>query len=393
MKKLFLILIFLFSLTKSYSNIPARFSFTETTGTYTQVSGGTVLGDLNNDDEIFMGSGGSASTQTDVGLPIGFTFSYDGVNYNRFGASMNGYIKLGNSNFTMICGGYYVDLNAIGDNTLISALEDDLQGQTGSVLSYKTTGSSPNRVLTIDWYGVREYNGSGDNFNFQIKLYETTNIIEFIYDSFVYGASGHQSHEGFARVGLYGSAGSGDYLTRETAWNSGTNGSSNGSVIALNSGSLPTTGTLYRFTPNLTLPIELLSFDGKLKNNKVELTWSTASEINNDLFVLERSSDAIKFTAIGKVGGGGNSTVKLDYSFIDQEPLNGVSYYRLRQVDYDGSYTFSNIIVIDNSSENSLIVKIYDISGQEVNPVELKQNIVYIYQYSDGSFKKMLLFK
>jgi len=90
------------------------------------------------------------------------------------------------------------------------------------------------------------------------------------------------------------------------------------------------------------LPIELLSNEVYCNNNNVVIKWTTASETNNDFFTIEKSIDAINFTAIGTVGGAGNSTTVLNYSFSDLNPYSGIAYYRLKQTDYDGmSETFS----------------------------------------------------
>jgi hypothetical protein len=92
------------------------------------------------------------------------------------------------------------------------------------------------------------------------------------------------------------------------------------------------------------LPIELIYFNAKLNNEKyVDLTWATASEINNDYFTIERSSDGKKFEELLRKQGAGNSTSTLYYSDADESPLNGYSYYRLKQTDYDGHYSYSEI--------------------------------------------------
>ncbi|MFN5371804.1 MAG: T9SS type A sorting domain-containing protein, partial [Bacteroidia bacterium] len=85
------------------------------------------------------------------------------------------------------------------------------------------------------------------------------------------------------------------------------------------------------------LPIELLSFDAQAVGNSVVVEWTTASEINNDYFTIERSVDAVNYTAIGIVDGAGNSNSSRNYQFIDAQPLQGVSYYRLRQTDFNGT--------------------------------------------------------
>jgi hypothetical protein len=96
------------------------------------------------------------------------------------------------------------------------------------------------------------------------------------------------------------------------------------------------------------LPVELVSFSGKLNKRKVDLNWITETEINNDFFTIERSADNINFTEIDIVNGYGNSTVRHNYAYTDQIPLRGISYYRLKQTDYDGRSEYLPTIVINN---------------------------------------------
>ncbi|MBI4930074.1 MAG: T9SS type A sorting domain-containing protein [Bacteroidetes bacterium] len=116
--------------------------------------------------------------------------------------------------------------------------------------------------------------------------------------------------------------------------------------------------------PAVSLPIELLRFNGYLKDEKAYLYWSTASEINNDYFTIERSLDAITFDEIGTVKGAGNFSTIRNYTFIDSqlETLNLQSettfYYRLKQTDFDGKFEYSNSIALNNSdsNENNIVV-------------------------------------
>lgn len=96
------------------------------------------------------------------------------------------------------------------------------------------------------------------------------------------------------------------------------------------------------------LPVELISFDGWKEDNIHVLAWSTAWEVNNDHFIIERSSDGVHFAAIGTLQGKGKSSTVNSYRFEDEKPLNGANYYRLKQVDHDGSSTHSNIVSINN---------------------------------------------
>lgn len=94
------------------------------------------------------------------------------------------------------------------------------------------------------------------------------------------------------------------------------------------------------------LPIELHAFAARDIGASVELTWTTASEKDNDRFEVQRSADAVNFTAIGVVPGAGNSTENTNYRFVDAAPLPGLNYYRLRQVDTDGHHEHSAILSV-----------------------------------------------
>lgn len=102
------------------------------------------------------------------------------------------------------------------------------------------------------------------------------------------------------------------------------------------------------YAPESLLPVELLSFDGYAENNEVHLTWITATEINNDYFEVQRSSDGVNFESIGVVDGNGNSNESITYKFLDRSPYLGLSYYRLRQVDFDGAEELLPIIQVSN---------------------------------------------
>jgi hypothetical protein len=86
------------------------------------------------------------------------------------------------------------------------------------------------------------------------------------------------------------------------------------------------------------LPVELLTFDVRVAAPAVELSWSTATELNNDFFTLERSANGIRFDAIATVAGSGTTNETSHYKYTDQSPLLGMAYYRLSQTDYDGTH-------------------------------------------------------
>ena len=91
------------------------------------------------------------------------------------------------------------------------------------------------------------------------------------------------------------------------------------------------------------LPVEFLHFRAASSNDVVTLEWATGSEVNNDFFEVQRSADGNEFQIIGSVNGYGTTVERQDYSFTDFSPLPGTAFYKLRQVDFDGVYEFSNV--------------------------------------------------
>lgn len=101
------------------------------------------------------------------------------------------------------------------------------------------------------------------------------------------------------------------------------------------------------------LPIELISFDAKIKNDIVSLKWSTASEIDNDYFEIQHSTDGRVFNSIDKMKGQGTTFEQQNYSFEHKNPSDGPNYYRLKQIDFDEKFDYSNIVSIDYRKSNS----------------------------------------
>jgi hypothetical protein len=98
------------------------------------------------------------------------------------------------------------------------------------------------------------------------------------------------------------------------------------------------------------LPIELLSFTATATdNNGVELYWATATETNNDYFTVEKTRDGEFYEPVTIVDGAGTSASVREYNAIDPSPYPGISYYRLKQTDFDGGYSYSNLVAVDNT--------------------------------------------
>ena len=125
--------------------------------------------------------------------------------------------------------------------------------------------------------------------------------------------------------------------------------------------------------PASPLPIELLSFSGTCNENVSTLKWLTATETNNDYFTIERSLDGINYELIGVLDGAGNSLQTLNYSFLDTKPVEGTSYYRLKQTDFNGDFKYSKIITV-NCTNKQLEVSIYPNPTSDELKIELAGN-------------------
>jgi len=207
---------------------------TPSSGTFTPTTGGTSVPDILRDDAV------SGS------LPIGFSFSFEGVSYTSFQASSNGLLGFG--------GG----LSTVGgelSNTLTSPLLTgaslpalapfwtDLTGSlgTGATAQYLTTGLAPNRMLTMEWLDYKDLNGDAQQYiSFQVKLYETSGRIEYSY------RKGPVGEAGDATIGLKGTNGSFLSLT------SVSNAPTVSATTSYNRLNRPATGQIYAFTPPVT---------------------------------------------------------------------------------------------------------------------------------------------
>lgn len=120
-------------------------------------------------------------------------------------------------------------------------------------------------------------------------------------------------------------------------------------------------------TSNPALPIKLLYFTSEIADGQVMLNWATATEKNFDKFIIERAiGNSLDFVSIGEVSGHGNSSTKIVYSYTDQIVGSRV-YYRLKSVDYDYSYDYSNVVSVESNVEKNFIVYPNPLSGTNLN--------------------------
>ncbi|HNG90750.1 MAG TPA: hypothetical protein PK858_11115, partial [Saprospiraceae bacterium] len=102
------------------------------------------------------------------------------------------------------------------------------------------------------------------------------------------------------------------------------------------------------------LPVELTRFDAFARGQSVRLEWETATEQHNERFEVERSADGYHFSSLQSLPGAGSSREPQQYSLTDEQPLQGRSFYRLRQVDHDGSFSFSPVRAVQMGRHSSL---------------------------------------
>jgi hypothetical protein len=211
--------------------------------------------------------------------------------------------------------------------------------------------------------------------------------------------------------GIYNSGnGNNGYVGQPIIWNN---------LLYMQYASVPygNAGNLASFDGS-SLPVKLVSFTAQAAGSSSFLTWQTANEIDNAYFEVERSADSKSFTGIGKVQGHGNADFNEKYVFTDNSPLNGVNYYRLKQVDVNGNYSYSGILSVDfegatalfkafpNPAVNSVnitlpsvagtsVIQIFDMNGKEMMEETISANTnthsLDVSKLSAGAYQMILI--
>src|SRR5688572_20515128 len=229
MRKIYFVLVFFFTfifMSFSSSAQVSAYTFSQSTGTYTEITGGTVLGTTTSDDQYFVDPAVPAGgfTTTGPGFPIGFNFFYNGNTFDRFAVNNNGWISLGQSALTpsvsLATTSAYTPLSSTATNTppilrsRIAGFGRDIQAQAGAELRFQTIGVAPNRQLVVQFKNYKRFGtaGTGDNFNFQIILNENGNV-QVKYGTIVWNTTTTTSTVN--HVGLGGSVAT-DFNNRQT---------------------------------------------------------------------------------------------------------------------------------------------------------------------------------
>ncbi|NQV53995.1 MAG: T9SS type A sorting domain-containing protein [Flavobacteriales bacterium] len=134
------------------------------------------------------------------------------------------------------------------------------------------------------------------------------------------------------------------------------------------------------------LPIELIRFQAQRVSESIELQWATASETDNDLFVIERSTDLKQWKSIAQLPGAGSSSERLDYKVTDYNPPTALIYYRLVQIDYDGATTYSEVRSVLNVDQLPAKFSLFPNPSSGVitvrSEVDLKEATIALYDLS-----------
>jgi len=241
-----------------------NYTFTPTAGSYQEISGGTLLGTVTSDDQIFVDAAvpeGSATIPSGPGLNIGFNFAFNGFVYDKFAIANDGWISLGSSTLSPSVNAgttsTYTPLLAnqsiVSDacNAKIAAFANNLQAQTGSSLRFQTIGTAPNRVLVVQWKAYKNSGSiaTGDSYNFQIRLNEATSTVDFVYGTFV----SHSGTDSLYEVGMRGGPSNDqtNFTIRKSAtgWDQTTASIDNKGFVEMTDNYKPYSGLTYTWTP------------------------------------------------------------------------------------------------------------------------------------------------
>ncbi len=240
--------------------------------------------------------------------------------------------------FTEVLDTYTANPSATGSGICTQISQQSITA-SGSVAPTYTFAGTPNRQIVI--------------YSNLTCIRELDNSVQLVKGGTVTGSNLANTVTPWNTVDTYSTYGSSSNLWGTTWSVAEVNASNFGAVLSasVSNGTARVDHMRITITGISTLPVELTQFSGKEVGNAILLEWQTASEHQNKQFVVERMSPLGVFTEIGRRKGKGNSLVIQNYDFLDESPLNGVNYYRIRQEDFDGQYEFSKIISIQRGDE------------------------------------------
>ncbi|HRH66546.1 MAG TPA: GEVED domain-containing protein [Bacteroidia bacterium] len=341
-KNRLLFIFFLLSCIEYSTAQVSTYTFQSDLGLYNELTSGTLLGDTSSEDQYFvdLSTPLGSNNPNGPGIPIGFSFLYNGFSYNVFGVNANGWIGLGNGSVDLTSVSVYFPLSsAIGSN-FIAAFARNLQAQSGSSILCSTLGISPSRVLVVQWKNFRKHGNIGDQFNFQICLFEGSNRIEFSYGSMI-----SNLNSSFVTVGMIGNDSS-DFNLRATTtggWASTTGGATNTATCSVNPNSLPDNGLRFRWeapAPCTAPPIPgvtLSSLPSVCPNNPFIVSITGNSSGPGQTYQWQTSPDSLSWSDV-------TGATALSYASTQISP----NWYRCA-VTCSGQTAYSEPVYVDFS--------------------------------------------
>jgi len=282
----------------------------------------------------------------------------------------------------------------IGENSNIDAASNDgenvVRFDNGNELPSSTLGRASTRWAGCgqnNWYVTGIDIVFNDNFSWNTALDATSGGL-FDLESVALHELGHAHQLGHT---INGSPFSGDVMYFQTAANTDKRTPTLNDESGADEVSNRSTGNSVCFQPIMevsdcgSLPVELISFDGNLVNEQVLLSWKTASEIDNAGFEIQHSQDARSWETLGFVKGFGTTLEEQNYKYYDQFPELGINYYRLKQMDTDETYEYSELVSINQKGEKEERLTVYpNPASTSVHiSIETKDQIPYNFQLVD----------
>lgn len=303
-------------------------------------------------------------------INMGMGFCFNGSTYTQCVISSNNYITFNLANAGTYSSFVTNALPSLTPATIQNAILNpwhDTYPPAGGSITYQTIGVAPNRRFVVSFLNVPMFSCNSLLVTNQTVLYEGTNCIASYTLNKPMCLS---SNAGNAVHALHNNGGTSATIVparNNQQWTS----TSEGRLFTPTC--LPCSTSTTANCLGIILPIELLKFHGHNDNDVNILEWSTATEQNTDVFVVERSKDGDNFIPISVVDAAGTSTETLNYQVIDHQPIIGLNYYRLRNVDLDGTDGLSEIISIRYISENTL--HLYPNPSKDVINYQLSYNV------------------
>jgi hypothetical protein len=329
----------LFSIFTGSSLYAQRYDFTASAGTFTPIAGATNLDAVEADDAL------------SITIPIGFSFNYFGSAYTQLKVSSNGVLAIDPTTTSSL---FFNEVGgSFGEAKLIAPLWDDLDGSGGQA-SYVVTGTMPNRVLTIEWFNWKwRFTAASAGISFQVKLYETSNNIEFYYRAEM-GVLDSPS----AAIGLVGNNSSAFYSLSNSSTSPAIDPAGNNSI-----NSKPVSGQVYSFVPSavaFTVPsIQASNITAPtIGGLSTTLNWVNGNGAFRAVFMKQTTSTTEAVSVIDGsfyppsstfesafVGSGWYCVYNGTGSSVNITNLKSALPYRVQVVEYNGQATLQKYLI------------------------------------------------